>query len=44
MKINLELNTSNDLATRVRNMHYLTSFYSQQSKRGERYDVETNFV
>lgn len=44
MKINLELNTSNDLATRVRNMHYLTSFYSQQSKRGERYDVETSFV
>ncbi len=44
LKINLELNTSNSPATRVRNMHFLTSFYSQQTKRGDKYDTETTFA
>ena len=43
-KINLELNTTFNDATRVRNFNYFTSFYSSNTKIGEIYDYKTNFI
>ena len=43
-KINIELNTSFDDATKVRNFNYFTAFYSSNAKIGERYDYKTEFI
>ncbi len=42
--LNCEVNTSFDLATRVRNLAYFTSFYSQKVQRGEEYDTKSDFI
>ena len=42
--LNVEVNTSFDLATRVRNLAYFTSFYSQKVQRGEEYDTKSDFI
>ena len=43
-KINVELNTSFNNATRVRNFNYFTSFYSSNTMIGEVYDYKTDFI
>ena len=43
-KINVELNTSFNNATRVRNFNYFTSFYSSNTQIGEIYDYKTDFI
>ena len=37
-KVNVEINSNADRATKVRNLNFFTSFYSQHSKVGEIYD------
>ena len=43
-KINVELNTSYGLITKVRNLNYFTAFYSENTTIGEEYDYKTNFI
>lgn len=44
IKINVEINTNSDLATTVRNFSYFSSFISQNTVVGEKYDTKRNFV
>ncbi len=44
VKINVEINTNSDLATTVRNFSYFSSFISQNTVVGEKYDTKRNFV
>ncbi len=41
---NLELNTEKDVALHIRNLNFFTSFYSQHTIRGKKYDTKTKFV
>lgn len=43
-KVNVEINTNSDLATKVRNFSYFTSFISQNTVVGDKYDTKLNFV
>lgn len=43
-KINVELNTSNDTATKVRNLNYYFSFCSQKARVEEAYDIDSEFL
>lgn len=43
-EVHLELNTSFDKATRIRNNCFFFSFYSQHTKRGKTYDLKTEFI
>ncbi len=43
-KINVELNTSFDTATKVRNLNYYFSFCSQKAKIGQAYDIDSEFI
>ena len=42
--LNVEVNTSVGVATRLRNLNYFTSFFSQNTIAGEKYDVTTKFI
>ena len=43
-RVSVELNTKYDEVTKVRNLSFFTSFYSQHTKVGEKYDVGTEFI
>ena len=43
-EVHLELNTSFDKATRIRNNCFFFSFYSQHAKSGKSYDLKTEFI
>ena len=42
--LNIEINTSYTLATKVRNLNYFTDFYSSRTKSGKEYDLETEYL
>lgn len=42
--LNIEINTSYTLATKVRNLNYFTDFYSSRTKSGDKYDLETEYI
>ena len=43
-KINVELNSSFDEVTRIRNLNYYFSFCSQYTIEGDAYDIESDFI
>ena len=43
-KINVELNSAFDEATRIRNLNYYFAFCSQHTIVGEAYDIESDFI
>ena len=43
-KINVEIDTSHDNLTRVRNMNFFYSFCSMHTTIGKKYDIETEFL
>ena len=43
-KINVELNSSFNEATRIRNLNYYFSFCSQYTIAGDSYDIESDFI
>ena len=42
--INLELNTNSNLAIKVRNLNYFSSFYSSNTSIGNDYDTKTSYI
>lgn len=42
--LNIEINTSYTLATKVRNLNYFTDFYSSRTKSGNEYDLTTEYI
>ena len=42
--VHMELNTSWDIETRIRNNCFFFSFYSQYTKSGENYDINRKFI
>ena len=43
-KINVELNSSFDEVTRIRNLNYYFSFCSQYTIEKDAYDIESDFI
>lgn len=42
--LNVEINTSAGMITRIRNLNYFTSFFSQNTVEGDKYDLETKYI
>lgn len=43
-KLNIELNTSTELVTTIRNLNYFMAFCSENAVVGEKYDTESEFI